>query len=102
MAEDKLYVDPVTLAAYEKAMAEPRVCAECGKRLLFGDAHVKAWPNSRGIKCLTLVNLNTKPDCAACFLEYHGGEVNPSGAGTPHTCGKGGVARPQMVSPYGR
>jgi hypothetical protein len=57
MAEDKLYMHPDTLAAYEKFLAEPRVCAECGNPLLFGDLHVKAWPNNRGIKCLTIINL---------------------------------------------
>lgn len=37
------------------------------------------------------------PDCAACFLEKHGGEVNPTGAGAPHTCGRKGVARGPSV-----
>lgn len=90
---DDLIVSLEVLATYEKVM---RICGHCGATLMNGDVHVKAAPdNRRGLKCLVLMNLNPAgvlTDCAACFLERQGGEVNPVRDGTPHTCGRPGVA----------
>lgn len=55
---------PRSLPAGYSAVIWP-ICSYCGKELRNGDRHVKAPEgNSRGLKCLVLINLAGESNCS--------------------------------------